>query len=94
MPPLDGDAFQLLEEVDVKERAAELAVGDAFQAGVLLFLDDVADVRVFDLPQLGLRDGARLLLPARLDERRRPEKAAPYRRGRVGCVLTSMSLTR
>ncbi len=72
----DGHAFQLLEEVDVKEGAAELAVGDALQAGVLLFLDDIADVRVFHLAQLVLRDGARLLLPARLDERRRPEKAA------------------
>ena len=52
MPPLTVDAFEPLEEVDVKERAAELAVGDALQADVLLLPDDVADGVVFDRAQL------------------------------------------
>ena len=37
MPPDDGDALQPLQEVDVKERAAELAVGDALQPDRFLF---------------------------------------------------------
>ena len=72
----DRHAFELFQEVDVKEGAAELAVGHALQPGVLLLPDDVADVRVFDPPQLVLRDGAGLLPAARLDERRRPQEAA------------------
>ena len=38
MPPLRLDAVELLEEVDVEIGAAELAVGDALQAEVLLQL--------------------------------------------------------
>ena len=54
------DARELLEEVDVEERAAEFAVGDALQARVFLQLDDVADGVVLDRAQrLGV-DLARL----------------------------------
>ena len=88
-PAADRHAFQPLQEVDVKEGSAELAVGDAFQADVLLLLDDVADVSVFDLSQLGLGDGARLLSLARLNERRRPEEAADVvGAGRVGLLCS------
>ena len=39
-PPLVFDAVELLEKIDVEIGAAELAVGDAFQAERLLELDD------------------------------------------------------
>ena len=60
-------AFELLEEVDVEERAAEFAVGDAVQAPVLLLLHDLANRFVFHCAQrcgvdlAFLAPGARLL---------------------------------
>ena len=63
-PALGLDAVELRQEVDVEVGAAELAVGDAAQAQVLLELDDVADRRVFDAPERGGVDLAvRELLP-------------------------------
>ena len=46
------DAAELLEEVDVEVGAAELAVGDALEADVLLELDDLGDRLVLDFAQL------------------------------------------
>src|SRR5256714_8145599 len=60
----------------MEERAAEFALGDALQPGVLLLLHDVADVRVFDLPELGLRDRPCLLASPCVEARRRPQQTA------------------
>ena len=62
------DAAELLEEVDVEVGAAELAVGDALEAHVLLELHDLGDRLVFDLAQLLGRDLALGLLLARLQQ--------------------------
>ena len=48
----DLDAVQPLQEIDVKEGAAELAVGDSLQAHVLLGMHDFADAIVLDRVQL------------------------------------------
>src|SRR6266850_478111 len=52
----DGDAFEPLEKVDVKEGPPVLAVGDAVQADRLLLVHHVADGSVLHLAQLVLRD--------------------------------------
>jgi hypothetical protein len=70
----DGDrnvglhAAELVEEVDVEIGAAELAVGDAFQADVFLEADDLGDGLVFDRAQLLGRDLALGLLLARFEQ--------------------------
>ena len=45
------DAVELVDEVHVPGRAAELAVGRCLQADVLLLADDLADRLVLDLAQ-------------------------------------------
>jgi hypothetical protein len=45
------DALQALEKIDVKEHAAKLAVGDSFQAYILLGAHHVADARILDRMQ-------------------------------------------
>ena len=47
------DALEALEEVDVKEGAAKLAVGNPLQAHILLGAHDFANARVLDCVQLG-----------------------------------------
>jgi len=70
-------ALELLEEIDVEIGAAELAVGDALQAPVLLELDDVADRLVLDRAQLGAADRVLLeMLVARLEQLFRAQEAA------------------
>src|SRR3546814_8793517 len=64
-----GDAGEALEKVDVEEGAAELAVGDALQAGVLLALHHRADAVVLDLPERGVVQPAGRMLLARLGGR-------------------------
>ena len=51
----DGDAVELLEEVEVEPRPPELAVGDAAHAERLDLADGVGDRRVLDGAQLGRR---------------------------------------
>src|SRR6266850_601583 len=46
------DAVEAGEEVDVPERAAELAIGDRLEAGGFLHRDRFADAVVLDLPEL------------------------------------------
>ena len=52
------DAFQALEEIDVKKGAAELAVGDPLQAHVLLRAHDLADALVLDRVKIARRQSA------------------------------------
>ena len=54
------DAVELAEEVVVPERAAELAVGDRPEADLLLLLDDLRDLAVFDRRELVRGDLAAL----------------------------------
>ena len=70
------DAFEPLEEIDVKEGAAELAVGDPLQAHVLLGVHDFADALVLDRVQVGRREAARGETLARFPEPLRAKKAA------------------
>ncbi len=70
------DAAELLEEVDVEIGAAEFAVGDRLQAGVLLHLHDLGDRAILDRAQLRRRDLAARLLLARLEQVFRAQEAA------------------
>jgi hypothetical protein len=56
--------------------AAELAVGDAFQAKILLPADNIADGLVFDAAQIGGADAAIFFVFASLEQFRRPQQAA------------------
>src|SRR3546814_12337049 len=72
----DGDAVEALQEIDMEEGAAELAVGDALEPDVLLALRHLADAVVLDPAQGLAGDLARRVLLARLDEAPGPQKAA------------------
>ena len=71
---LDGDrnigfhAAHLLQKVDVEIGASELAVGDGFEAHILLKLYDLGDGFVFHHPQLFGGDVALGLLFAGFQE--------------------------
>src|SRR5262249_17505054 len=71
-----GDAVEAAEEIEMPPRAAELAVGRALQADVLLLLDDGRDLAVLCRAQRLGRDLAALMLGARLLERGGPQQAA------------------
>ena len=70
------DAVELAEEIVVPERAAKFAVGDGFEADLLLLLDDLLDLAVLDGLEFCRRDLAALAPGARLLERRRAQQAA------------------
>ena len=72
----DLDAVQLLEEVDVEEGAAELAVGDAAEADLLLAAHHVPDRRVLDRAQGRGIDLAAGAARARLEQALRAQEAA------------------
>src|SRR4051812_2088427 len=63
------DAVELAEEIVVPEGAAELAVGDRFEADLLLPADDLLDLAVLDLRERRGVDLAALALCARVLER-------------------------
>ena len=69
-------AADLVHEVHVPRRAAELAVGDALQADVLLHLHDGADRIVLDCLQLRGADATLLVLLACAQQLLRPQQAA------------------
>ena len=71
-----GGAAHLVQEIHVPGSAAELAVGDSFQAQVLLPADHVADGLVFDAAQIGWADAAILFVFAGLEQLWRTEQAA------------------
>ena len=49
-------AFKLLEKIDMKIRAPELAIGNPLQTPAFLRLHNLADRTVFDFAQLGRID--------------------------------------
>src|SRR5262249_15573131 len=71
-----GDAIEALEEVEVPPRAAELAIGGALQADLLLLADDGLDLAVIDRLELIGGNLARRALRARLLQRGRAQQAA------------------
>jgi len=70
------DPFELLEEVDVKIRAAELSIGNPLQSDILLQANDCGDGAILDRAQRLRRDRAGLVRGARLAQLRRPQQAA------------------
>jgi hypothetical protein len=72
----DGHTFEPLQEVDMKEGTAELAIRDAFQSDRLLFPHDIADRLILRRAQLGVRDLVVLEVLARVPEPAGPEQAA------------------
>ena len=72
----DRHAIEPLEEVDVEEGAAELAVGDALEPDLLLLAHRLGDALVLDRAQL-VRAGSRPRAPrARLEQPLGPQQAA------------------
>ena len=71
-----GGAAHLVEEIHVPGSAAELAVGDPFQAQVFLPADHVADGLVFNAAQIGFADAAVLFIFASLEQLWRTKQAA------------------
>ena len=72
----DVDALQSVEEVEMPPSAAKLAVGDGFEADLLLLLHDVADRVVLDGAKLIRADPSGLTRGARVLQRRRPQQAS------------------
>src|SRR3546814_14763154 len=56
-----GDSREALEKVDVDEGAAELAIGAALQAGVLLALHHRVNAVVLGMPERGVLEPSRHL---------------------------------
>ena len=70
------DAANLLQKINVKIGATELAISDAFQAHILLKLHDLADGLVFYQAQLLGRDDTRGFLLTRFKQKFGAQKAA------------------
>ena len=73
-----GDPVEVLEEIEVPEGAAELAVGDRLQADLLLPLDESADLPVLHLLERAVRDFAAAMFLARVLEKLRAQEAADH----------------
>ena len=71
-----GRAAHLVEEIHVPGSAAELAVGDPFQAQIFLPADNVADGLVFNAAQVGFADAAVLFIFASFEQLWRAKQAA------------------
>ena len=72
------DAVEHAEEIEMPPRAAEFAVGRELQPDLFLLLDDLLDLAVLDLFELGGGDLALLALGARLLDRRGAQQAADH----------------
>ena len=86
------DAVKLSHIVELIPGAAELAIGGELQADVLLFLDRLFDLAVFDCAQRLSRNLVTRALDPRLFQRRRPQQAADlfgaeWRRGSLHAFL-------
>src|SRR5262249_22235732 len=73
---VDLDVVETVIEVVMPEHAAILAVGHALQADLLLLLDDLRNLLVLNLLQIGRADLPLVALGARLGDRRRAQIAA------------------
>ncbi len=73
---VEFDAVEHAEEVEMPPGAAEFAVGGELEADLFLLLDDLLDLAVFHLLELGRGDCALLALRARLLDRRGAQNAA------------------
>jgi hypothetical protein len=71
-----ADAADLVDEVHVPGRAAELAIGRRLEADLFLHRDHVLDGRVLDFPQPGGVDLAGSELGAGTEQEGRAEQAA------------------
>src|SRR5262245_57497532 len=85
-------AVEAPEEVEMPPGAAELAVGDRLQPGLLLLLDHALDLAVLDRLQLGRVDRALGVLLASFLDRGGAEQAADMvgtkrRLGSLHCLL-------
>ena len=69
-------AAELLQKIDVKIGAPELAVGDRFKADRLLKIHDFVDGFVLHGAQLGCTDLAFGFFVARIEQKFRPQKTA------------------
>src|SRR5262249_885668 len=72
----DGDTLQSFQEIDMEKGAAELAVGDAFEANCFLFLDDLTDILIFDTAQFLFGNFLVEILFAGFQQRLWPEQTA------------------
>ena len=85
------DAVEHAEEIEMPPGAAEFAVGGELEADLLLLLDDLLDLAVLDLFELGRGDRALLALRARLLDRRGAQQAADHgRRGMAAWFVASL----
>jgi hypothetical protein len=73
---IDLDIVHHPVEVEMPPGAAEFTVGDGFQADLFLLLDDLDDLAILDLLELGRGDLALLALGAGLLDRRGAQDAA------------------
>ena len=82
------DAVEHAEEIEMPPGAAEFAVGDELEPDLFLLLDDLLDLAVLDLFQLGRGDRALFALRARLLDRRGAQQAADHvgAEGRLGAL--------
>src|SRR6516164_95913 len=58
------DPVEHAEEIEMPPRAAELSVGRELETGLLLFFDDLPDLAILDLLELGPADLTPLALRA------------------------------
>src|SRR4029077_16675851 len=75
---LDLDAVEATVEIEVPPRAAEFAVGGAFEPDLFLLLDDRLDLAVLDLLELRRVDRALLALGAGFLQRRGAQNRADH----------------
>ena len=94
LPGRLGDPVERVDEVHVPGGAAELAVGDRLQPGLLLHADDVPDRLVLGLREALVVEPAGGVRLARLEQLGRPQQAADVvgaerRTGSLGHSLSS-----
>ena len=73
-----GHAVEMLQEIEMPEGPAELAVGHSLQADLLLALDERPDFPVLDLLQGRVGDFTIVMLVARVLQGCRAQKAADH----------------
>ena len=87
------DAVEAPEEIEMPPRAAEFAVGDRLQAGLLLLPDDAFDLAVLDRLSAAASISPLANFVARLLQRRGAQQAADVvgAKGRLGALISLSS---